>query len=142
MKKYFYFAFQTLFIAITFFILHYSFFDFSSAENPQSYWENWASVIYFDAFVGLVVGLLISLFSVVLNKNEKSLIIALIFTDFAWLAFCFYWYFNNRGVINVEAVGHLISPVIVGAFGVFLAFLNLFYSLWQNKKAEAKLLND
>lgn len=134
MKKYFYFAFQTLFIAITFFALHYTLFDFSSSENPQQLRESWASVLYFDAFVGISTGLLISVFTVPVNTKGNGLLAAIILTDIVWLVFCLWWYMGNRGAINVEAVGHAISPIIVGAFGSFLAVCNLIYAILQSRK--------
>jgi heme A synthase len=138
MSKTRYFIFQALFFTATFFLLHFALFDFYSTYKESSElfyktFENWLWVLIFDLFVGLMVGLIISAFSVAINNNHKSLRNLIIVTDLVWLTFCFVWYFNNKGGINIEAIGHVISPIIVGFVGGILAILNLIISLVANK---------
>jgi hypothetical protein len=138
MNKKYYFIFQTLFFTATFFLLHFALFDFYSTykESPELFYRtfyNWLSVLIFDLFIGLMLGFVISAFSISINRNEKGLRYLIIVTDLVWLIFCFFWYFNNKGAINTEAIGHVISPIIVGFVGGILAILNLIISIVANR---------
>lgn len=131
-----YFVFQTLFFTV--FLLHFALFDFykSYQQNPENFTEtfqNWLPVLIFDLIAGLIMGIIASSFSVLINNDKKNLIKIIIITDIIWLLFCFWWFFNNRGGINQEAIGHVISPFIVGFFAVILALLNLIISVVANK---------
>lgn len=99
------------------------------------YLANWYGVLIFDLIVGIFIGLIVGAFSVLMSRDDAKLLKSIFVTDFVWLIFCFWWYFNNRGAINTEAFGHLISPVIVGAAGFALAVINLAYVLLANKKS-------
>ena len=131
--------FQTVFFAVTTFILHFAFFEFWQSEDYESYIQNWIPVLILDLFVGVAVGLLNGLFSFLLNNIGGKMRFAIVLTDIIWLLFCVWWYFNNKGVINTEAVGHVISPFIVGFAGAVLALANLavflIYNLINRKRS-------
>jgi hypothetical protein len=147
-KKTSYFIFQVLFFTVSTFVLHFALFDFIGGYRAGKYenWNhlestflNWLPVLIFDLFVGLIIGLLIGACSVLFSKNLSDLKIPIIITDIFWLLFCFIWYSNNKGGINTEAVGHLISPFIVGFVGIVLALINLAYFLLLSKNNAPEL---
>jgi hypothetical protein len=149
-KKTSYFIFQVLFFTLSTFVLHFALFDFiggyragnyENRDHLESTFLNWLPVLIFDLFVGLIIGLFISFCSVLLSKKPADLKIPVIATDIFWLLFCFIWYSNNKGGINVEAVGHLISPFIVGFVGLILALINLVFFLLLFKNNEPKSLD-
>lgn len=135
MKKagFYIFVLQTVFYAATTFIVHLLFFDFWSAPNSAVYLQNWLPVLLFDLIAGLVIGLLNGLPWWVFGGEGKTNKI-FILTNSLWLVFCLWWYFNNRGAINREAAGHLISPFIFGFVGLFLAGLTFASFLYRRRK--------
>lgn len=138
MKKIHCFCFQVFFFALSTFVLHLALLDFIG-NYRNSVYEDWNQLtthlsnvlllLAFDLMVGTSLGLLNGVCSVLFNENLSSLKTAVITTDIFWLLFCFWWYFNNRGVINVEAVGHLLSPFMVGFVGFVVSLINLPISL-------------
>lgn len=136
LKKKYYYIFQVSFFAVTTFLLHFLLFEFWSFNTADYFWH-WLPVLIFDLVTGIFIGSIISICSVLLAKDIGGLRASIVVTDVTWLIFCFSWYTNNKGGINVEAVGHIISPVIAGFLGMLLAGINLFFFLfWQNEKVD------
>lgn len=128
------FVFQILFYAATTFIVHLLFFDFWSAPNSGSYLQNWLPVLIFDLIAGLVIGAANGLPWLIFGRGEGQTNKIFILTGAIWLVFCLWWYFNNRGSINREAAGHLISPFVFGFVGLVLAGLSFAYFLFRRRK--------
>lgn len=128
------FVFQILFYAATTLIVHLWFFDFWSAPNFRSSFLNWLPVLIFDLIAGVLIGAANGLPWLIFRKDSDPTNKFFILTGAMWLGFCFWWYFNNRGSINREAAGHLISPFIFVFVGLVLAGLNFAYFLFRRRK--------
>lgn len=141
------FVFQVSFFVLSTLILHLALFDFfikNYREGSLSDWKfseatflNWLPVIIFDMFVGIILGLLHAVFSVGMIKDLDNLRKLIIPVNAIWLLFCFTWYFNNRGYINTEALGHVISPFMVGFVGGISSLLTLAFCLILNRTGKA-----
>lgn len=142
-----YFVFQVVFFGFSTLILHLALFDFfieNYREGVLSDWKfsegtflNWLPVIIFDMFVGIFLGLLHAVFSVGMIKDSNNVRKLIIPVNAIWLLFCFIWYFNNRGYINTEALGHVVSPFMVGIVGGLSSLLTLASCLILNRTVEA-----
>lgn len=138
MKKIYYFCFQVLFFAVSVFALHFALFDFYSADRYEMYarlnsrepvFYSSLPILTFDLIIGIGIGFLNASCSTLAAESLAEIKKAIIFTDVIWVLFCFWWYFNNRGAINTEGIGHIISPFVVGFVGSVFALLNLAYFL-------------
>lgn len=147
MKQIHYFFFQALFFAVSIFVLHFALFDFFGEAWSEVYTDpklfapifwNTLPLLILDLIVGIGIGLVNSCFSTLLTENLRDIKQAAIVTDIFWLLFCWWWYFDSRGVINVEGIGHLLSPFMVGFVGLVLALLNLIYFLLLRRANKQK----